>query len=123
MATPELEHPDRQDIPVLPARWTIGIRDPRKKADILEQLELEDKAISTSGSYERFFEASGKRYSHIMNPGTGRPIENELLSVTIIAKDGFTADALATAVFVLGKEEGVALVNRLKEVQAKIVSK
>lgn len=103
-------------------KWKVGIRDPIRKNKIIQELELEDVAISTSGSYENYFEVGGKRYSHIINPKTGRPVENNLLSVTIIAKDNITADALATAVFVLGKEKGLEMVNRLSGIKAIIIT-
>lgn len=102
-------------------KWTVGIRDPLKKDNILEQVELEDSAISTSGSYERFFEIGGKKYCHIINPKTGRPAETDILSVTVIAGDCLTADALATAVFVLGKGKGLEVVNVLDGIRAIVV--
>lgn len=104
-------------------KWSIGIQDSRKRGMITDQLKLEDSSVSTSGSYERFFEAGGKRYSHIIDPRTGWPVDNDLLSVTIIAQDSVTSDTLATAVFVLGRAKGLELLEKFPSVQARVVSK
>jgi len=93
-----------------------------QKNRIIEKLDLEDTAISTSGGYENFFEYKGKRYSHIIDPKSGGPVENNLGSVTIIAKDCITSDALATAVTVLGKEKGQKLLNTLGGIKAIIIT-
>ena len=94
--------------------WRIGIRHPRK-ADAQEKmavLPLKDAALSTSGDYERFFEAGGVRYHHIIDPRTGRPAQSGAISVTIVADSsvpdgGMLTDLLTTAVFVLGPEQGI----------------
>jgi len=86
--------------------WNIGLQHPRDKEKILTKLELKDSAVATSGDYEQFMELDGKRYSHIINPKTGYPVENDLVSVTVVAKDAVTADTVATCVFLLGKEKG-----------------
>jgi len=102
--------------------WRIGIRHPRKEGEILGIVELEDKAIVTSGDYERFFFSEGKRYHHILNPKTGYPADG-CQSVTIVAEKATFADGLATGVFVLGPEEGMNLIENLKEVEGVIVNK
>jgi len=102
--------------------WRIGIRHPRKEGEILGIVEVEDRAIVTSGDYERFFFSEGKRYHHIFNPKTGYPAE-ECQSVTIVAKKATFADGLATGVFVLGPKEGMDLIESLEEVEGVIVSK
>jgi thiamine biosynthesis lipoprotein len=102
--------------------WRIGIRHPRKGGEILGIVEVEDKAIVTSGDYERYFFSEGKRYHHILNPKTGYPA-NECQSVTIVAKKATIADGLATGVFVLGPREGMDLVESLEEVEGVIVNK
>ena len=100
--------------------WHVGIRDPRRRDKSVALLPLVDVAVSTSGDYERYFEAGGVRYHHILNPKTGRsPVE--LRSVTIIASDGTTADALSTSVFVMGLKSGMALVESLPDIEAVIV--
>lgn len=83
--------------------WKIAIRDPRKSG-IYEVLELENKAVATSGDYEQYFIKGRKRYTHIFDPRTGYPADKGVCSVTVIASDCLTADALATSIFVLGKD-------------------
>ena len=90
--------------------WQIGIRDPRMKG-LSGDLELSDKSVATSGDYEQYYIADNKRYSHIIDPRTGYPASSGLVSVTVIAEEALTADALATAIFVLGKKEGESLVG------------
>lgn len=82
----------------------VGITDPFDEA-VLGTLELSDKAVVTSGNYERYFELDGKRYHHIIDSATGYPAESGLVSVTIIAEDASYADGLSTALFVMGLDE------------------
>lgn len=85
--------------------WKVGIKDPSDPSGIIGYLRLEGEwYVSTSGDYERYFELDGKRYSHILDPSTGYPVDNELSSVTILAKNGLLSDALSTACFVMGEE-------------------
>lgn len=100
--------------------WHIGIQAPRDKERMAAMLPLVDNAISTSGDYERFFERDGVRYHHIISPKTGRSA-GTLQSVTIIGPNATRTDALSTSVFVLGAEKGMALVNRLEDVDAVII--
>jgi len=100
--------------------WVIAIQNPREH-DILESMEVKDQAVSTSGDYEQFFMVGNKRYSHIFNPKTGYPADSGIVSVTVIAKDNFTADALSTAIFVLGKEKGLKLIEHFPGVKTKII--
>jgi thiamine biosynthesis lipoprotein len=95
--------------------WRVGIRNPRLKGkddEIVATVELRDMAISTSGDYERYFVMDGKRYHHILNPATGYPAE-KCRSVTVMAKDGVSADSFSTAVFVLGPEKGMEVLRRM----------
>jgi len=101
--------------------WRIGIRHPRRSADLLGVLELKDKAVATSGDYENFFEVDGKRYCHIMDTKTGRPVEG-IMSVTIVADNTAEADALATAVFPLGPDDGMKMIESLEGVDGIIVT-
>ncbi len=100
--------------------WTIAIRDPRREGEVVAVLPLEDCAISTSGDYERYFERDGVRCHHIVDPATGRS-PSALRSVTILAADGLTCEALSKSVFVLGAERGLALVESLADVDAVVV--
>jgi len=102
------------------APWQISIQHPRERKRLLAQLRITEQAVVTSGDYERFFMVDGKRYSHIIDPRTGYPVEG-MQSVTVICPDAELADALATTVFVLGAEKGLELVNRLKSVDAIVV--
>ncbi|MDO4621020.1 MAG: FAD:protein FMN transferase [Lachnospiraceae bacterium] len=85
--------------------WRIGVRMPDGTNDIMCVLSIRDCAVITSGGYERFFEEGGKTYHHILDPKTGRPADNSLLSVTVVSEDGTSADALATALFIMGEEK------------------
>ncbi len=85
--------------------WRVAVRKPESEEEYLGVLEVCDKAVITSGGYERYFEQDGKTYHHIMDPSTGCPAENGLTSVTIVSEDGTLADALSTALFVMGLEK------------------
>lgn len=91
--------------------WMVGIRDPRNKEKQAVVLPLSDIGLSTSGDYERYFEQDGKRYHHILSPKTGTSAY-EVQSVSIIGKSSTFNDALSTAVFVLGVQKGLDLLNR-----------
>ena len=95
--------------------WRIGIKNPRARDhedDIMATIELSDMAISTSGDYERFFIADGKRYHHLLNPRTGHSAR-ECKCVSVIANKGVFTDAFATGVFVLGPEKGMKVLEKL----------
>jgi thiamine biosynthesis lipoprotein len=92
--------------------WMMGVRHPRDPKGVAVVLPLSDTAISTSGDYERYFVVDGKRYHHILSPGTGQPVTG-ILSTTVIGPDATTTDALSTTVFVLGVERGLKLINNL----------
>lgn len=89
--------------------WHIGIRDPEGgEDDVMGVLECQGGTfISTSGDYEKYFELDGKRYHHILDPATGYPVDNGLKSVTIICNNGLLSDAMSTACFVMGLEDGM----------------
>lgn len=101
--------------------WKVGVRDPRgTDTDFFAVLPVEDHAFSTAGDYERAFIQDGKRYHHIIDPRTGYPATASR-SVTIWAKDALTADAIDDAVFILGPEKGLALVESIDDCGAVIV--
>ena len=102
--------------------WSIGVRDPRDPEGVVAMIPLMDVAVSTSGDYERFFEQSGVRYHHIINPRTGDSAR-ELQSVTVIGPDATTTDALSTSVFILGLKKGLTLVNQLPGIDAILVDR
>ena len=93
--------------------WRIGLQDPGKgRGEHFRVEELSGKTAVTSGSYERYFEADGKIYHHILNPQTGYPADSGLISATVVGKNSFEADMLSTAVFVMGTEEFYKIRNR-----------
>jgi len=100
--------------------WMIGIRDPRHREGMAAVMPLVDSAISTSGDYERYFEADGVRYHHILNPKTGHSATG-VRSVTVIGPDATTTDVLSTSVFILGPTKGMKLVESLPEIEAVII--
>jgi thiamine biosynthesis lipoprotein len=102
-------------------QWDAGVRHPLRSEEVIIRFPISDRAVATSGSYERFFEIGGKKYSHIINPRAGRPVEG-MLNATIIAEDAMTADGLSTAVFVLGPEEGMRLLERLPNVEGVLIA-
>ena len=90
--------------------WDIGIRDPRvRQGEPVISAALENKSISTSGSYERYFEQKGVRYHHIIDPATGYPVRNNLVAVSVFSDSATDADALSTACFVLGYDAALPL--------------
>jgi thiamine biosynthesis lipoprotein len=92
--------------------WSVGVQDPLKpRGNYLGILKVVNKSVVTTGVYERFFEEEGERYHHVLSTVTGRPVNNGLLSVTIAADASIDADALSTAVFALGHEQGRALLE------------
>lgn len=102
--------------------WSIGIQNPRESQKLLARISVSDMAVVTSGDYERFFNYESKRYHHIFNPKDGFPTD-DCQSVTVLCKEGMIADALATAVFVLGPEKGYSLCQKLEGVECLIVDK
>lgn len=90
--------------------WTIGIRDPRRAGQVAAVLPLEEVALSTSGDYERYFDAGAVRHHHLIDPRSGRS-PSSVRSVTVVAGDGLTSEALSKTVFVLGVVDGLRLVE------------
>jgi len=97
--------------------WIVGIRHPDDKNKIVLRMPLTDAAMSTSGDYERYFDEGGVRYHHILDPKTGKS-PHKVRSVTIIGPNATRTDALTKSVFVMGAEEGIALINTITDVDA-----
>ncbi len=93
------------------SNWRVAIKNPDTADDDTDDyigiLSIADKAVITSGGYERYFEQDGKTYHHIIDPSTGYPAENGLISVTIVSDDGTLADGLSTSLFIMGKDKAV----------------
>lgn len=103
--------------------WRIGIQDPFASRGVhTAVLEVRDTSIVTSGPYERYFIKDNRRYHHILDPSTGYPAENGLVSVTIVTPCSMTADALSTGIFLLGKERGLALLEELDGVEGILIA-
>ena len=100
--------------------WTVAIVNPMNKNKVFATFPLEDSAVETSGSYEKFVTFNGKRYSHIIDPRTGYPATG-IVSVSVFAKTTELADALATGIFVLGLDVGLDLVDQIKGIECIIV--
>jgi thiamine biosynthesis lipoprotein len=112
--TPDGEDENRETLP-----WRIGIQDPlAERGSYIGVLLAQDKTVVTSGVYERYFESDGKRYHHIFSTRDGYPVDNGLLSVTIVTNRSIDADALSTAVFALGYEQGMALLETIPQIEA-----
>jgi thiamine biosynthesis lipoprotein len=107
-------------------KWRIGINRPQKNSPIdqvYKVVHLQDKGFATSGDYRNYFEINQKRFSHVIDPRNGYPVDNGVVSVSIIANTCTFADGLSTAVMVLGHKKGLDLVNRLDNTECFIVTK
>jgi thiamine biosynthesis lipoprotein len=106
--------------------WRVGIErpveNPLAQGNLETVLELKDAALATSGSYRNFRIVDGKKVSHILDPQTGYPAGNSLLSVSVVARDAITADAYATALMVMGMERGMAFVETADSIEALFVA-
>lgn len=98
--------------------WTIGITDPFSPSEIMGTVQVSGMSVVTSGNYERYFEENGTRFHHILDPATGYPATSGIVSATIIAASSLDCDALSTAVYVLGADEGLALIEFLPDTEA-----
>ena len=101
--------------------FMVGITDPSDGTSLLGTIQVGEKAVITSGSYQRYFEKDGKVYHHIIDKRTGAPAQSDLTSVTVVGEDGATADSLATALFVMGKERAVQYAASHPEIQLVLV--
>ena len=87
--------------------WKVAIKSPYKTDEYIGVISVADKAVITSGGYERYFEENGNSYHHIIDPKTGKPAQNGLISVTIVSDDGTLADGLSTSLYVMGKDKSI----------------
>ncbi len=102
--------------------WRIGIEDPNDAENYVASVSVSDSFVVTSGSYKRFFEDGGKLYHHIIDPATGKPSDNGLVSVTVISKNGTIADALSTAFFVSGLDGAPKILSQFDDVEAVFIT-
>ena len=102
--------------------WRVGIQDPQNKDKYIGTLEIFDKAVVTSGGYERFFEYNGEKFHHIIDPKTGVSSNNGLKSVTIVAKSCEYADGLSTALYVMGLDKAIDLWRKYKDFEAVFIT-
>lgn len=101
-------------------KWLVGITNPLNKERVFGWLPIVESAVATSGNYEKYITLNGKKYSHIIDPRTGYPTSG-ISSVSIFAKQAEVCDALATAVFILGRDVGLHMINQINGVEAIIV--
>lgn len=105
--------------------WKIGIQNPffKTRGSIMATVEVIDKTLVTSGPYERYLEKDGNIYHHILDTHSGIPVENDLMSVTIISENSIDADALSTAVFAMGLKEGMSFIEGKENLDAIFITK
>ena len=100
--------------------WNVALQNPRDKTEYVTVLRLKNESVATSGDYERYFFLDKKRVSHIINPLSGYSADKSI-SATIITKNATDADALSTAVFVLGPEKGIGLIEKIKNAECLVI--
>ena len=104
--------------------WMIGVQNPRSaRGEFIAGLALEDESAVTSGDYEKYFVAGGKRYHHIIDPKTGYPADSGLISAAVLSPASMEADALSTAVFVSGLERGMELIKQTPRAEGILITK
>jgi len=102
--------------------WKIGIRDPLDENKVIARFTSGNRGIATSGGYERFLRIRGRKYPHIIDPRTGYPVGEIAKSVTVIAESCMAADALATALYVLGPREGLSMIESVNTAECVIIT-
>ena len=106
------------------AGWSIGLKKPFAAQDaLIGAIDVRDKSVVTSGIYERYFELNGQRYHHILDPHTGFPLDNELLSVTVISEDSIEGDICTTLLYGMGVEKGLVYLRTRPELEAIFVTR
>jgi len=105
--------------------WRVGLESPSGITEnwypVAEVLQLEGKAVTTSGNYRKYFMQQGKKYSHVIDPRKGKPVDNGIISVTVIAPDAITADAWDNGFYVLGIDSSFGMLNRLPGLELRII--
>ncbi len=101
-------------------KWLIGITNPLSKNKLFSWLPIIESSVATSGNYEKYVTFKGKKYSHIIDPRTGYP-SSGIISVSVLAKSAELCDALATSVFIMGTDSGIAMINQLKGAEVILV--
>ncbi len=104
--------------------WKVGVNRPEESAnasDLISIIALQDRGMATSGNYRNYYVKDSVKISHTINPATGYPVNHNLLSATVLAKDCMTADAYATALMVMGTENAIALDSALKEIEVFLI--
>ena len=104
-------------------RWQVAVTDPEDTGSYVGTLSVGQTAVVTSGGYQRYFEQDGVTYIHILDPATGMPVDNDLASVTVVTADGARADALSTALFVLGSQGALDYAAAHDDVELVLVTK
>lgn len=107
-------------------KWRLGIDKPIEDPSLAHRsldtiLHLTNTALATSGNYRQFYYKDGKRYSHTINPKTGKPVNHQLLSATVLASDCMTADALATACMVMGAEKSIEMAEKTQDIEVYLI--
>ena len=104
--------------------FRVGIQNPLlERGQCLGAVNAANKTVVTSGDYVRYFEKDNKKYHHILDPRTGYPAESSLISTTIVSKESIDADALSTAIFILGLEAGIKLIDSQEDMEAIFITK
>ena len=103
--------------------WIIGLQNPESiNLDLFLKVPLLNKSLATSGNYRNYYDINGKRYSHIISPKTGYPIDNNISSATVLSRDCIDADAYATALMVMKVDEGIKMINGLDGFECMIIT-
>ena len=105
-------------------KWNVKLNDPFENKDCFGSILLQGNcSVSTKGSFQHYFQEDGKRYCNILDPKSGHPVDNDLVSATVICKDGIDADAFATACFILGSKDAAKFYEKTNNVELILVLK
>ena len=105
-------------------KWNVKLNDPFEKKDRFASIFLQGNcSVSTKGSFQHYFEEDGKRFCNILDPKSGLPVDNDLVSATVICKDGIDADAFATSCFILGSKDAAKFYRKTNDLELILVLK